>query len=277
MKAFYYLIIFTLFVVSCTKNKLEDSVNENDSTVIAESLNDSEVEHISLLINELSVCLDSIQIQENLIFSQKESETSKDRMLMQLRAYKELLAKKRDKINSLMAENKNISASSKKTIQNLEKVINFLNSQLEQKDKQISELEQLVENGNTTISSLRYSLKEKNDEGEYLQEQNYNQDKALHTAYYIVASKKDLKAKGLLKSNLFTKKVNNESIDKSLFKKIDVRSFKLLVIKSKSPKILSANPESSYSLTKNDDGTTTLNITNADKFWNVSHFLIIME
>jgi hypothetical protein len=50
-----------------------------------------------------------------------------------------------------------------------------------------------------------------------------------------------------------------------------------IVIESKSPKLITAKPESSYELTKNADGTTTLKITDAKAFWSVSPYLIIQK
>ncbi len=56
-----------------------------------------------------------------------------------------------------------------------------------------------------------------------------------------------------------------------------IANVKTLTINSSSPKLLSQNPEGSYTLTENEDGTTTLTITDAEKFWNVSRYLIIQE
>ena len=95
--------------------------------------------------------------------------------------------------------------------------------------------------------------------------------------YYIIADKETLKEKGLLKTSLFSKKLNNNNITKDLFAEADSKELKTLTINSTSPKVLSQNPEGSYTLTKNEDGTTTLVITDAEKFWNVSRYLIIQE
>ena len=80
-----------------------------------------------------------------------------------------------------------------------------------------------------------------------------------------------------MKTSLFSKKVNNNKVTKELFTEANSKELKTLTISSSNPKFLSQNPEGSYTLTENEDGTTTLTITDADKFWNVSRYLIIQE
>jgi len=70
---------------------------------------------------------------------------------------------------------------------------------------------------------------------------------------------------------------NYSNINNDVFHQVDTRSFNTLVIDSKSPKLLTEKPESSYTLTKNDDGTSTLKIINTKEFWETSPYLIVMK
>lgn len=155
-------------------------------------------------------------------------------------------------------------------------MVEYLNAQLAEKTARIAELEELVQTKDVKIDELRYNVKELTNESDYLKEQNYQQDKELNKRYYCVGSKKELSEKGLLKGGfLKKKKVNSAAIDKSLFKVVDVRSFKTLKLQSKKPKLVSGNPQGSYTIEKNGDGTSTLTVVDAEKFWNASVFLII--
>jgi hypothetical protein len=156
-------------------------------------------------------------------------------------------------------------------------MIDFLNVQLAEKDKKVSSLEKQINQGKVQLENLAFDYAILEDEKSYLEEQNNAQNTQINTAYYIVASKSDLKKAGLLKSNLFSKKVVNDNIEESLFTKIDIRKTTSIQINSNSPKILTNNPASSYTLTKNDNKTVTLTITDTKKFWNVSRYLIIQE
>ena len=73
------------------------------------------------------------------------------------------------------------------------------------------------------------------------------------------------------------KKADYANLDKSKFTKRDMRGLEKLTIESKNPKLITEKPASSYTLTKNDDGTTTLEIKDPQTFWSVSPFLIIQK
>ena len=132
--------------VSCNNNKNAQTADGSDSTaVVSEALEDQEVAEMSAFINSVSACLDSIQVQENMIFNHPEGTTDKQHMLTQLRSFKELLARKQQQIDTLTAKNKAQEKSSKQTIANLQKMVEYLNAQLAEKTARIAELEELVQ------------------------------------------------------------------------------------------------------------------------------------
>lgn len=271
-------LIFVLLCIAVSYSCKQHTSSEKDTEMpTIEQLQEKEISSMQLLINEVTSCIDSIQLQEKLIFECREGDTSKDKILIQLRSFKDLLAQKQAQIDSLTSKNIAESSSSKKTIQNLEKMIDFINAQLKEKTKQVEVLEKALHTKDAKIDELRYGLNELSKESEYLKEQNYQQDKELNTVYYIVATKKELKNLGLLKSNLFAKKVQNDNIDKSFFKKADRRGLLFISIDDKSVKILTNNPEDSYTITTKEDGTSVLEITDADRFWSISPFLIVQK
>ena len=109
--------------VSCGNNK---NAQPNDAKAVAEALEDKEVEEMSSLINSVSLCLDSIQVQENMIFNNPEGTTDKQHMLAQLRAFKDLLARKQQQIADLTAKSEAQNKKSKKTIASLNKMVDYL-------------------------------------------------------------------------------------------------------------------------------------------------------
>lgn len=266
-----------LMVVSCNKNSsVAESDQADTSAVVNETLETAEVDAMASIINEVSASLDSIEKQENMIYKAAEGETNKERILKQLSSFKQLLAEKQSRINDLSKKNAVLSESSKKTIQNLQKMVDFLEKQLEAKTQQIAKMEELLNAKDAKISEFRYNINELSKESDYLKDQNYEQDKKLNTIYYVVATKSELKNSGLLKGGFLSKKkVDNDQIDNSKFKKADKRYLTKIEIPSVAVKILSNNPTSSYILKKNEDKTATLEITDAEKFWSVSPYLII--
>lgn len=276
MKKLFFLVAVatTVTFYSCKDSaKTGEAVALTDSTLVDEPLVNQEVEDMVALINNVAGVLDSIQVQEKMLFKEQEGD-SKEQVLERLSAFKDLLARKQARINQLSGANK----SNKLAIANLQKIVDFLNQQLEEKTARIAKLEELVEKKDISISELRYDVNQLSAESEYLKDQNYEQDKQLNSVFYIVAEKKELKELGLLEGGALSKKrANYANIDQTKFIKKDMRGFETLVIESKSPKLITAKPESSYELTKNNDGTTTLKITDAKAFWAASPYLIIQK
>lgn len=273
--SFSVIIAIAAFFCACNSgnNKPADAVALADSALVDEPLVNDEVTQMVDIVNSVAAVLDSIQLQENMIFKADES-TPKEQMLMRMKAFQGLLARKQAQINQLTGQNK----SNKLAMANLQKMVDYLNTQLEEKSAQIAKLEDAIENKNMKISELRYDLNELQKGNEYLEDQNYEQDKQLNQVFYIVAEKKELKELGLLTGGALAKKrANYANIDQSKFTKKDKRGLETLVIESKSPKLITDKPADSYELVKNDDGTTTLKIKNADAFWAASPYLIIQK
>lgn len=269
------LIASSALFFGCNKgeNQTSQSYELSDSLLVDEPLENKEVTQMVDIVNAVAACLDSIQVQEQMIFNMEEG-TPKDQIVARLNAFKDLLARKQEQINQLTSTNK----SNKLAMANFQKMVDYLNKQLEEKGAQIVKLQEAVENKDAKISELRYDLDATTNENEYLKDQNYEQDKLINSAFYIVAEKKELKDMGLVSGGGLTKKrANYANIDQNLFKKVDIRGFDKLVIESKNPKLITEKPEGSYTMTKNDDGTTTLQITDAETFWKASPYLIIQK
>ena len=263
-------VVFTLS--ACQKGEKRSSDADANSQLNV-TLERQEVESMMGIINAMATCLDSIQLQEGQIFRDDEGR-SKVQVLQRLRAFKELLARKQEEINQLKIE----TISNNSTIANLQKLVDNLKVQLIDKSRQIEELQEAVETRDITIAELRNMLHSVDMEAASLLEKNEIQEVKMNRAYYIVADKKVLKEKGLLSGGFMKKdRVDLSNINTSLFDSIDVRSFDRLIIASKSPHILTPQPDSSYKLTTNADKTTTLEIIDKKAFWNVTRFLIIQE
>ena len=107
------------------------------------------------------------------------------------------------------------------------------------------------------------------------QETISSQDASIHTAYVKIGTKKELKQEGLLTGGFLKKsKVDFTKVDKSLFKPVDIRNTDKITISAKEAKIVTPQPTDSYRIDKVYKDLV-LTITNPDKFWGVSDFVII--
>lgn len=267
-----------------------------------------EAEAISQLtasIDQISVSLDAISAQEAILSKTTEHTNKKSKIIQQIRTLGALLAEKQNTINKMLDEKvKKVEAPSQAnaTIDNLYKMIGFLSLQLKEKSDRISQLEKVASLKDVTVDQLKYIVMNqangvdamryrfnmaalereyallKAREKEHAKEKHVSKDvMGLEKVYYIIANKETLKEKGLLKTSLFSKKIDNNNIRKEYFVEVDSKELGTLTINSTTPKILSQNPQGSYKLTVNDDKTTTLTIVDPELFWNVSRYLIIQE
>lgn len=158
----------------------------------------------------------------------------------------------------------------------LQKTINRLKRDLKAKNEEISKLYKDLEAKNFKIDSLLVENQmvgqraaELTALSEAQQTQLQAQDQALHTAYFFMGTRKELKA------NDINVKDKDSGYRTSLFTPIDVRTFDRLETGSKSAKILSKHPENSYELVRDENKIYTLVIKNPENFWNASKYLII--
>ena len=157
-----------------------------------------------------------------------------------------------------------------------QKTINRLKKDLKAKNAEIAKLYKDLESKNFKIDSL---LVENQIVGQRAAEltalseaqlaQLTAQDAALHTAYFFMGTRKELKA------NDINVKDKDSGYRTSLFTPIDIRTFDRLATDSKSAKILTKHPEGSYELVRDAEKKYTLIIKNPENFWNASKYLII--
>lgn len=244
-----------------------------DQELLDATIPPEEAEQMSLMLQSVALSLDSIQEQEFLL-NQFDDSTPKEVILAQLETYKEMLDRKKVEIDNLTAD----SISDKGAIADLKRVMEFLSLQLEEKSANIAKFEKAVKKREAKIAELRGAVDVLTVESDNLKAKNDEQEKRLNQVFYIVGTKNELKNLGLLSGNALSKKrANYSNINNSQFHEVDARSFSTLVIDSKSPKLLTEKPASSYTMTKNNDGTTTLKITNSEEFWETSPYLIVMQ
>ena len=241
-----------------------------------------DITSFNLFIETLSNGLDSIAQQENtLFFTNKGTErTIVDRKQLKknLEMFQNTLITQRQKIVELTESLKKRGAD----ISKLNSLVNYLNQQLDEKDRMIKQMQADLDKKNVSIVRLKErinTLAEDNytltKEADTQKQTLIAQEKAINEAYIIIGTKKELKERGILSSGFLKKtKVNYQDLPKDKFKKIDIRTYKEVTIPSKKVKILTQMPSSSYEM-KTDGDNTTLHVTNPTEFWSVTNYLII--
>ena len=279
-KLFFIVCCAALLVTGCKDGKnspestnvhLADSLNE----VIAQR--DSEINDMMGTFNEVQEGLRQISEAEGRVALAKNGEGTSSKQKMkediqfiaaQMKKNKELIAKLQKKL-----EGSSLNATQlKKTIEGLqaqlvekEKQLQALREELDKKDIHIMELDESVNNLNTNVSNLKTESQKKT-------ETINAQDKQLNTAWYVFGTKKELKGQRILENG----KVMNGNFNKNYFTKIDIRNTTEIKLYSKSVKLMTAHPSSSYTLVRDANKQYTLRITNPHIFWSTSKYLVVL-
>ena len=172
----------------------------------------------------------------------------------------------------------NVLAQSKKSNANLRAQVKKLQAQLEEKEEmianlqgQIAEKDGQIANLNTQVDNLNSDLNNANNQIESLTNANMMQVNEMNAVYYIGASKKDLKAKGIM-SNL--KNVLKQEVPTEEFTRADKRELKTITFNAKKAVVISSHPVGSYSIENVDKTTVQIVITNPEAFWSVTKYLV---
>lgn len=264
---------------------MNDYVRERDSIMQENQAKTQQLDELNGVLATIATGLDSIAIQENILFTNKGRDgvmLNRQQIAENLKSMADILARQRAKIKMLQDSLENQITS--EGVERLQKVVKFLNQQLAEKDQVIQSLRADLNNSKKDITQLRASLSDMKTRATNAEKKTQvlttvlsKQDEVINECYVKIGTKKQLLAAGLLKGGfLQKKKVSYEDVDKSKFNAVDIRKFREITLKSSNPKILTPQPSNrSFHFEDNGDGTCALVITNPTLFWSVSNFLII--
>lgn len=280
-------LLMLVFVFSCKNEKvdMQHYVAERDSILQDNKNKTQQLDELNGVLSAIAIGLDSIAVQENLLFNSSGRDgirLDKHEIAARLNGMTDILARQRAKIQALQDSLANRKTS--QSVEHLQRVVEFLNQQLAEKDQVIKSLRADLNNSKKDITQLRASLSDMKNRAVKAENKTQvlttalsKQDDVINECYVRIGTKKQLLASGLLKGGfLQKKKVNYEDVDKSKFNAVDIRKFREITLKSNNPKILTPQPSNrSFHFEESGDGSCTLVITNPTLFWSVSNYLII--
>lgn len=280
MRNLALLLALCLFCLTACEQKQQPAATDSNSKV--DSLQrivdqkDNEINDMLSTLNEIQEGFRQISAAENRVTIAKDGESTNRNAQIKsdmqfiaqtMRHNRELIAKlqKQAREGSVAAE------QLKATIENLTAdleakgaELEALRAELAQKDVHIAELDHTVSNLNEDVAQLKTESADKSATIS-------DQDKQLHTAWYAFGTKKELSANHILEKGA----VLRANFNKNYFTKIDIRVDKEIKLYSKSAKMLTSHPSSSYTLQPDASKQYVLRITNPDTFWSTSKYLVI--
>ena len=280
MKKLTILAVCALAILSSCKNEgpkqdlmmtqLRDSLDQ----IIAQK--DNEINDMIATFGDIEEGFREITEAQSRVTLAKSGEgtNSAKRIKENMQFIQQTMRQNKELINKLKQQLRDSSFKSeelKKLIDNMqqqleekEAQLQALREELDKKDIHIAELDETVANLNTNVSELTEETTQKT--------QTINQqDKQLHTAWFVFGTKDELKKQNILtKDGLFSK---TKLLEKDF--KIDIRIDKEIKLYSKDAKMLTSHPSSSYTLAPDANKQYVLRITDPNLFWSTSKYLVI--
>lgn len=257
---------------------------ERDSLLQITSRDQADIADLMSIINEVNANFDQIKEAEKYLTVQANatgelSTDTKKRIRDNFSMINDILKKNKADIATLNQKLKNAGGQAAQLKQTVER----LTAELEQRSAAIVELRDALVTRDAQIASLSGTVEKLSTDVKELTDENVEQatkikeqDKELNTAYYIFGTSKELKeAKVISGGFLASPKILNESIDKALFIKIDIRDVQEIPVYAKKVKVLSDQPTDSYSIAKDSDGNAIIKILDYKRFWSLGKFLIM--
>ena len=269
------LLTFTSCKQDKTKVNLE-KVEQNDSLQSIISQKDSDINDMMGTMNEVQEGFRQINEAKNQVNIVKDDEGAdkKSQLRQNIKFISATMQKNRELIGKLrqrLAKSSFKGTQLKTTIENLVKQLDEKDQQLQQlraeldaKDIHISELDETINGLNTNVTNLTTANTQNT-------QMINSQDAQLNTAWYVFGTKKELTDQRIIEGG----KVLQSNFNKNYFTKIDIRVDKSIKLYSKSVKILTLHPSSSYTLTRDANKQYELTITNPQIFWSTSKYLVI--
>lgn len=284
MKQLFVIMAVALSMCSCsTKSGApspESLTNDSLRNIVAQREN--EISDLMSMLNEVQEGFEAINAAEGRInVARQQGEANNREMLRQnMVEIQRTLQMNRELISTLREQLKNSTLSSNKLKTTLEETIDRLTTQMEEKDAEIARLQNELAKKDATIAQQAEEISNISNNVRDLTQQNQQksqtvaqQDKDLHTAYYVFGTKRELKQQNILDSG---EVLRTSNYAKDYFTKIDVRTTKTIQLYSKSAKLMTNHPAGSYRLDKDAKGLYTLHIVDVEKFWSVSKYLVIV-
>jgi len=293
MKAIKFILPFVLIsFISCNeaeKKEIERLKAENlelqevaaakDSTMLLMFEGFAQIENN---LSEIRGTQNTIDIRTS---QDEKTGSSKDRILNDIAYINGLLADNQLKLEDLQNQlnkakaaqrsgNKKLNKSLDQ-ISQMEKLINQLTLQNEQKNLEVAALKE-------ELISMNYELDKISMAYAKELQKNEEQKEKLNTAYYAIGTFKELK-----NANILTRKGSFigmggaralvEDFNKDQFIEIDVTEVKDILIDSKKAQLGTNHPLGSYEFVEDGGIITKLTILDPNAFWSVSKFCVIIK
>lgn len=281
MKKLFIFSICALAIASCNQDNAKRAnqiaMHQRDSLNQIIAQKDNEINDMMTTLSDIEEGFREITEAQNRVTLAKQGEGTNTtlRIKENFQFIQSVMKQNKELINKLKQQ---VRESSVKGGQ-LKKIIDNLTQQMEVKDQQLQALREELDRKDIHIAELDERVAGLNQNVTSLQEETTSktqtintQDKQLNTAWFVFGTKDELKEQNILVGG----KVLQSNFNKDYFTKIDIRIDKEIKLYSKSAKMMTAHPSSSYTLLPDANKQYVLRISDPQQFWSTSKYLVIL-
>lgn len=287
MKKILFIFIAMLGIGSMTscetkKEQAQNGLAMADSLQQIVNQKDNELNDMVSTLNEIQEGFRQInEAQGRITVERQKGEQNRRSVIVEdmkfiqqtMRLNNELIENLRNQVKQSKSANSKLRQTMEATIASLTSQLDDLNKQMEDLRSQLAAKDITIAEQGEEIGNLKSNVSALSVQNEVKARTVATQDKELNTAYYVFGTKSELKEQNILKSG---EVLRDGSFNKDYFTRIDIRVDKIIKLYSKRAELRTTHPEGSYSLDKDAKGQYTLRITDPERFWSVSKYLVII-
>jgi predicted nucleic acid-binding Zn-ribbon protein len=279
------VITLGTFFTGCRQDTAEkDRLRaERDSLLIISGQRDSIIDVFVESFAEIQMNLDSMKTRQEIISvsaatSPEKRQSQRERINEDIRLINNLLDENRNRIADL---EKQLKSSNYKSSQ-FQKLITSLRQQLAQKENELLELKEELAGLNLTVENLNVSIDTLRSVSRTQTRLIDAQSDKLNTAFYTVGTAKELEKKGVIDREGGFLGIGKEEklrrdFENDNFNRIGIYETMTIPVDHRRVKFVTSHPSDSYTLEKNGDKIASIQITDPEKFWRASKYLVVVK
>jgi hypothetical protein len=274
-----FFVSLIVLLYACSSEKPVDCSSQTDSLIAVNKdllvqldERDSLIKSFMEGFNEIQTNLEEVRMKQRSVNDSRGKRGSNDKkaILENIDAIDVLMKKNKETITSLKGKLKN---ASKQQIESYEQFIGNLENMMIEKDKEILTLLGNIDEMNAELGSMISMYNSAQSEAK-------QKTKKLNMAWYTAGTAKELIKKkvisqeggfiGIGKMNKLSENFNTQN-----FAQVDITTLKTIKLQAKKIKLITTHAPDSYSVVYANDGSNLM-ISNPEKFWAASKYLVVL-
>ena len=284
MKKYLFALLLPMLIMACGPSKEELLQAKIDSLEAQNSVKETALNDFMETVSAVEDNLKIIKERESIITvsATEGSDDAKTRINDDVNAIYTLMEENKQKVEELekkLKDSRYQGAKYKKMIEQLKTRIEEQAQEIVKLQRDLAEKNIIIEGLNDNLAQLQSNVDTLTQTTAQQREKIKNQTEALHTAYYIVGTQKELKTAGVIDREggmlgMGKTSTLSQNLSTDNFTRIDITKLKSIPIHGDKAELISKHPAGSYNFV-GEKPVETLEITDPDKFWSLTKYLVV--